>query len=69
MGSAFFYDYNGRPPSNLTCFDANNEPTGACSCTAMSRTMDQRHDGDIFDRKQRFESMLRHLLAANTSRS
>lgn len=49
MGSAFFYDYNGRPPSNLTCFDANNEPTGACSCTAMSRTMDQRHDGDIFD--------------------
>lgn len=49
IGSAFFYDYIGRPPSNLTCFDANNEPTGACSCSAMSRPMDQRADGDVFD--------------------
>lgn len=49
IGSAFFYDYNGRVrPSSVMCLTPEQEPTGLCSCAANSRPMDQRRDNDRF---------------------
>lgn len=49
IGTAYFYDYNGRPiPSGVMCQDQNGDPTGDCACEARARPMDMRNDGDMF---------------------
>jgi len=49
IGTAYFYDYNGRPiPGAVVCQDQNGDPTGDCACEARARPMDMRNDGDMF---------------------
>jgi predicted extracellular nuclease len=49
IGSAFDYDYNGDiRPSTVMCLTQEQEPTGLCSCEAMSLPNDQRMVGDTF---------------------
>lgn len=49
IGSAWDYDYNGDiRPAGVMCLDADQNPTGLCSCSAMSRPNDLRTVGDTF---------------------
>lgn len=49
IGSAFPYGYNGGiRPSDVMCLTPEQEPTGECSCAAMSRPDDMRVTGDVF---------------------